>query len=135
MFIIDKSFFYIVLPVMGLTLFNLKLCLLALSAAGFYTTWYLFYCNGTRSLMVHVRDVGPPILPGTDAPLKTSYTGIGKLDYQLTVLTLFFWELIDGSLPNASLLCFHFVGQISAGWGLLMMEALRAGNRRSIISL
>lgn len=85
--------------------------------------------------MIHVRDVGPRILPGTDAPLKTSYTGIGMLDYQLTVLTLFFWELIDGSRPDASLLCFHFAGQITAGWGLFTMEALRPGNRRSLISL
>lgn len=120
---------------MGLLLSNLKLCLLNLSIAGVYTTWYLFYYNGTHSLMMHVRDVGPRILPGTNAPLKTSYTGIEMLDYQLTVLTLYFWELIDGSRPNASLLCFHFAGQITAGWGLLMMEALRAGNRRSILSL
>lgn len=120
---------------MGLLLFNLKLCLLALSVAGFYTTWCLFYYNGTHSLMVQVRDLVPRTLPGTDAPLKTSYTGIGELDYQLSVLTLFFWELIDGSRPNASLLCFHFVGQIAAGWGLLMMESVRAGNHRSIISL
>ncbi|MCJ1267865.1 hypothetical protein MMC22_007751 [Lobaria immixta] len=119
---------------MGLLLSNLKLCLLSLSIAGLYTTWYLFYYNGTHILMIHVRDLGPRILPGTDAPLKTSYTGIGKLDYQLTVLTLVFWELVDGSRPNASLQCFHFAGQITAGWGLLLMEATRNGNRRSAIS-
>lgn len=120
---------------MGLLSFCLKLCLVKLCLAGLYTTWYLFSYNGTHSLMIRVRDVGPHNLPGTNAPLKRSYTGIGKLDYQLTVLALFFWELIDGSRPNASLLCFHFTGQITAGWGLLMMEALRTGNRTRIISL
>lgn len=85
--------------------------------------------------MIHVREVGPRVLPGTDAPLERSYTGIGKLDYQLTVLALFFWELVDGSRPNASLLCFHFAGQITAGWGLLMMEGLRKGNRGRFVSL
>ncbi|MCJ1469009.1 hypothetical protein MMC07_007641 [Pseudocyphellaria aurata] len=119
---------------MGLLSVCLKLCLLNLCLAGLYTTWYLFLSNGTYSLMIHVRDVGPQVLPGTNAPLKRSYTGIEKLDYQLTVLALFFWELIDGSRPNASLQCFHFVGQITAGWGLLMMEALRNGNRKRIIS-
>ena len=85
--------------------------------------------------MVRIRDEGPRNLPGTTASLKTSYTGIKSLDYQLTVLTLFFWQLIDGSHPNGSLLCFHFAGQIAAGLGLFVIEALRSGNRNRLISL
>jgi hypothetical protein len=85
--------------------------------------------------MIHVLEIGPRLLPGTNESLKTSYTGIPKLDDRLTVLVLFFWEMVDGSKPNASLLCFHFVGQIVAGWGLCMMESLRTGNRRRMIAL
>lgn len=113
----------------------IKIVQLLLSALGFYFTWYLYLHNGTYDHMVHVRDVGPRILPGTTAPLRTVYTGIGWIDYQLTVLCLFFWELVDGSQPNASLLCFHFAGQIVAGYGLLMIEKSRSGNKGRIITL
>lgn len=113
----------------------LKFLLLLLSALGFYSTWYLFLNNGTFDHMIHVREIGPRVLPGTTAPLKTWYTGIARLDHQLTALCLFFWQLVDGSRPDASLLCFHFAGQMSAGWGLLMMEKLRFGNRGRIIAL
>lgn len=112
-----------------------KSILFTFSATAIYTTWYLFMNNGSSDLMIHVRDVGPRVLPGTNEPLKTSYTGIQWIDYELTVLTLCFWEMVDGSLPSASLLCFHFVGQIAAGWGLFMLEALRSGNRGRWISL
>ena len=112
-----------------------KLILLLFSALGFYFTWFLFLKNGSNDHMVHVRDVGPQVLPGTTAPLRTSYTGIHKLDHQLTTLCLFFWQLVDGSQPNASLLCFHFGGQLAAGWGILTMEKLRSGNRGRIIAL
>lgn len=120
---------------MALLFSSIKLCLLSLSLVGLYTSWYLIFNNGTYSLMTHIVDEGPRILPGTDAPLKTSYTGVRMLDYHLTMFTLFLWELIDGSNPNASLLFFHFVGQIAAGWGLLMVEASRTGNRGSMVSL
>ena len=66
--------------------------LLLLAACGFYSTWCLVYNNGTVKMMEQIRDHGPHILPGTKEPLKKNFTGIGRLDYQLTVLTLFFWE-------------------------------------------
>ena len=112
-----------------------KLVLLLLCAVGYYATWHLLLNNGTTEHMTHMRDSGPHLLPGTDQPLKTVYTGLKALDYQLTVLALFFWELVDGSLPDASLFCFHFATQVACGWGLLMVEGLRHGNRWRVISL
>lgn len=117
------------------TVTMMKIVLLLLSALGFYFTWYLYLHNGTYDHMVRVRDIGPRVLPGTTAPLRTVYTGIGLIDYQLTVLCLFFWELVDGSQPNTSLLCFHFAGQIAAGYGLFMIEKSRSGNKGRIIAL
>ena len=84
--------------------------------------------------MEKIRDVGPRILPGTKIPLKTTYVGIEKVDYQLTVLDLFFWEMVDGSRPDASLFCYQFAGQVFTGWGLLMVESLRRGNIGRVIS-
>ena len=100
-----------------------------------YSTWYLVLNNHTTDLMSHIRDIGPRLLPNTKATLKTSYTGIASIDYELTGLILFFWEIVDGSLPQASLLAFHFSGQFYAAICLLMIEGYRRGSRGKLISL
>ena len=112
-----------------------RLALLFLSAAGYYFTWYILLNNGTTDYMAHIRDIGPRLLPGTKEPIRTEYTGVAAIDYQLTVLALFFWENVDGSNPAGSLFCFHFATQVACGWGLLMIEGLRRGNRWALISL
>lgn len=112
-----------------------RLVLLLLCAAGYYGTWHILLNNGTTEYMAHIRDVGPRLLPGTNEPLKTKYIGIPAIDYQLTVLDLFFWEIVDGSHPAASLFCFHFATQVACGWSLLMLEGLRRGHRWMVISL
>lgn len=109
--------------------------LILLAAFGFYTTWYLIYNNGTSDMMEQIRDQGPHLLPGTKAPLKRDFTGVKPIDYQLTVLVLFFWEQVDGSLPNASLFCFMFAGQAVAAWTLIYVEGQRRSNRWRIVSL
>ena len=112
-----------------------KVGLLLLLGTGIYSTWYILLNNGTTKYMSHIRDVGPRLLPGTTEPLKTTYTGVRAIDYQFTVLTLFFWEVVDGSHPAASLFGFHFATQVACGWGLLMLEGLRPGHRWTLISL
>ncbi|KAL8677808.1 MAG: hypothetical protein Q9186_005788 [Xanthomendoza sp. 1 TL-2023] len=120
---------------MTMSLNMTKVFLLSLSAIGFYCTWYLFFNNGGADMMNDVRDNGPHFLPFTDkAPLRKLYTGIASLDDQLTVLTLFFYNIVDGSHPHACLQAYHFIGQIVAGWGLLVLESLRYSNQWSIIS-
>ncbi|MCJ1392879.1 hypothetical protein MMC18_005751 [Xylographa bjoerkii] len=108
---------------MPTSIFLLQASLIALSGLGAYLTWGLALNNGTTRMMEHIRDFGPHVLPDTDAPLKQSYTGIQAIDYQLTVLVLFFWQLVDGSMPSASLGTFRFASQFVAGWGLVVMEA------------
>ena len=121
---------------MATSTYPAQMALLLLSVAGIYTTWYLLYFNGTASFLHEIRDAaGNAMLPTKDAPLRQVFTGHRAIDYQLTVLTLFFWQLVDGSSPHASLHAFHFAGQIVAGWGLLMMEGMRAGNRWRVVSL
>ena len=118
------------------SLINLtKAALVFLSAVAYYATWYTLINNGTTDYVAHIRDVGPRLLPGTKEPLRTVYTGVPVIDYQLTVLGLFFWENVDGSNPTGSLFCFHFATQVACGWGLLMIEGLRNGNRWTVISL
>jgi hypothetical protein len=74
------------------------------------------------------------LLSGTTAPLKRHFTGIGLIDYQLTVLTVFFWGIVDGSAPAASLHALRFGSQIPVIWGVLLIEGMRAGNKGKVIS-
>ena len=120
---------------MSLLINSTKIVLLLLCGTGFYATWYLLLNNGTTGHMTKIRDVGPRLLPGTKEPLKTTYVGVEKIDYQLTVLDLFFWELVNGSRPDASLFCYHFAGQVFSGWALLVIESMRNANLWKSISL
>ena len=87
-------------------------------------------------MMKKLRDAGPHTIPfNGKAPLRKVYTGIGPLDYQLTVLSLFFYNLVDGSHPQACLQAFHFAGQFTSGWMILKIESLREGNEGRTISL
>ena len=90
--------------------------------------------NGTAEQMANVRDYGPHWLPGTKQQLGRVYTGVGPVDYQLAVLAVFFWELVDGSMPNGSLQAFHLAGQFGAAWTIVVIEGLRKGNRGRIVS-
>lgn len=111
-----------------------KVILLLLSIAGFYGTWVLLMNNGTGEQMAKLGDHGPHWLPGTQEPLRRVYTGVGAVDHQLTVLAVFFWEVVDGGMPNASLHAFHLAGQFGAAWTIVVLEGLRKGNRGKIIS-
>ena len=68
---------------------------------------------------------------------NTSYldTGIRLVDYQLTVLNVFFYPLLSGSHPSASLQLYHFAGSCFSGYALLLFEGIRNGNRWTIIAL
>ncbi|KAL8949356.1 MAG: hypothetical protein Q9222_004530 [Ikaeria aurantiellina] len=92
--------------------------------------------NGAADMMNDIRDHGPHLLPETNgqAPLKTTYTGIAAIDYQLTVLALFFYNIVDGSHPGACLQAYQFCGQLVAGYGLLVLESYRRGNEWKMIS-
>ena len=119
---------------MPASVYLLQATLVALSALGAYLTWGLALSNGTITMMEYTRNVEPQVLPGTDSPLKQSYIGIQAVDNQLTVLVLFFWQLVDGSMPNASLSTFRFASQFVPGWGLVVIEGMRSGNKGKIIS-
>ncbi|KAG8532877.1 uncharacterized protein KY384_002755 [Bacidia gigantensis] len=111
-----------------------KVILPLLSVLGYYLTHYLIAHNGTVDRMVQIRDVGPRLLPGTSEPVRTVYTGIPYIDDQLGILTVIFWEQVDGSRPDASLFAFYFGAQIFPAWGVIMVEGLRKANRGRLIS-
>ncbi|KAL8893647.1 MAG: hypothetical protein Q9192_005060 [Flavoplaca navasiana] len=112
-----------------------KLFLLCSTAVAYYLTWHLFVNNGGADMLNDLKENGSHTLPFNDkAPIRKVYTGNGLIDNQLTILTLFFYNLVDGTHPQACLQAYHFAGQIIPGWSLLMMESVRNGNRRKLIS-
>ena len=113
---------------------GLQATLVVMSCLALYCTWGLMASNGTLEMLDKIRGQTPPLVPGTEAILKTKYTGIGPLDHLLTTLTITFYQAVDGSLPHVSLQSFHFGGQIFAIWGLLLLEGIRKGNQGKLIS-
>ena len=85
--------------------------------------------NGYYDAMVHIRDVGPHLLPGSDTPIQEEYTGLGVLDYWLMVLQTVFANVTDGSAPELSLYAFQFAGQLVPVITCLLIESMRGGNR------
>ena len=120
---------------MGALINGGKITLVVWTAGAFYFTWYLMLNNGTADFLSQMKGHGPHVLPGTEEPLKRIYTGIPRLDRQLVLLTVFFWKVVDGSMPGASLQAFLMIGQFGGAYGLMILEGLRTGNRGRAVSL
>ena len=120
---------------MSSSLRGVQIVLILLFATAYYGTWYLIMHNGAIDVLGQIMAEKPPRLLGTAAPIKQVYTGVGSVDRQLTILTLFFWEIVDGSLPAASLQAVQFAGQMGVAWGLFLIEGAREGNRWRLVSL
>lgn len=72
--------------------------------------------------------------PGTDVKLVKTYTEILWLDRQLTILVTFFAPVVDRNQGALTLFSFFGFGQFGAVWTLMMMESMRMGNRRRLVS-
>jgi hypothetical protein len=106
-----------------------KILLILLSIAGFWTLWIFPYTNGLLKLLGQQSEPGAVIPGPTAAPMKQTYTGIGLVDKQLTVLVSFFYTAIDGNRADVSLSFLYLGGQVLAAWALITIESLRVGNR------
>jgi hypothetical protein len=71
-----------------------------LSLSVFYTVFHVSNFHGSNRLAQESLAAGK--LPGSDAPLRTVYTGIGLIDDLRTMLNIFFWP--NAGADNPSLL-------------------------------
>ncbi|UNI21307.1 hypothetical protein JDV02_007308 [Purpureocillium takamizusanense] len=111
-----------------------KLLLPLLSASVFYAIFYFATVNGLRGLAD--QSIASGTLPGTDKwPLRTVYTGIGKVDELLTILTTFFWPVTDGAHPALLLHSIAFSGTFCSAWVLVTLESWRKGNNGTILAI
>lgn len=117
----------------GLGVFLIALCLLSIIAVD--SMYGLIFRNGYYNALIDLRDHGPYVLPGSNTPIKRSYTGISLLDYWLTVMQCVLANVTDGSAPHLSLFAFHFAGQLLAVTSVVMIEGMRRGNKHTALSL
>lgn len=105
---------------------SVLLMLVAVEALAIRTMWMGLRQNGTHAKMVHLRDFGPHLIPGSNIPLKKVYIGIHSIDYYLTVLQLAFANVVDGSSPGVSLFSFQFSGTLLAAIVVVWTESLKS---------
>lgn len=103
--------------------------LLFIYAFGANALYGLLFRNGYYSALLRLRHEGPHHLPGSSNDILARYTGIGYLDKLLTLASVMFANVTDGSSPQLSLYAFHFGGQYLAILVVIAIEGLRSGNQ------
>lgn len=111
----------------------MKIVLPLVGLSTLYAAFYFAYINGTDKLGWQFIESGK--LPGRNDPIRTVYTEIPAIDRLLTVLTVFFWPMTDGSHPTLTIHSVGFSGSFCSAWILLTLEAWRRGNAWKIIAL
>lgn len=100
-----------------------------LAVLGFWTLWPFPYNNGLLKFLGAQTEPGAVIPGPVVAPMKQTYTGIGPVDNQLTVLVSFFYTAIDGNRGDISIAFLSLGSHVIAAWVLITLEGLRSGNR------
>ena len=104
-------------------------------AFGINSMYGLVYRNGYYNALIHLRDHGPHVLPGSDIPILTRFTEIGPLDKVLALAGVMFAKITDGSTPQLSLYAVQFAGQLVPVFTVILIEGNRRGNRGNVMSL
>ena len=97
-----------------------------------YMTWYLAFQNGTAAQIAGFQSLD--FLPGTEVPIRRTFTGVDAVDKYLTFMNCVGWLIVGGNSPGISLHAYLFGGQFAAAYGLLIIEGSRSGNRHKAIS-
>ena len=108
-----------------------RLTLLVFSALGFWTLWGFPAKNNLLHFLGELSQPGASIPGPTYYPMKQTYTGIGRLDKQLTTLVGFFYTATDGNRIDISLTFLNLGSQVLAAWVVITTESYRAGNKNS----
>ena len=109
--------------------------LFSLLPFGLLSMHILMHRNGYYASMVHLRDRGPHLLPGTQDPLVQKYTGNRFLDYWLTVLVCFFANAVDGTELELSVFCVVFAGNMGPCLVCVYVESCKRERRWGVLWL
>ena len=106
-----------------------------LATLGGYATLYSSLTNNFLAALIrtvgHLHPVSGRYLPGGPEPFKSTYTGIRALDEHLCGLVGFFLAAVDGQQDlETTLGLWGLMAMFFSAWLLLVLEGLRAGNKR-----
>jgi hypothetical protein len=101
---------------------------------GLNSMYGLIFRNGYYRALRNLFDKGPYVLPGSNDPILTRFTGIDPLDKLLKLAAVMFANVTDGSTPQLSLYAFQFSGQLVSVLTVIMIEGGRRGNKGDIMS-
>lgn len=112
------------------------LSLYLFSFIGIVQLWGRTVIDGTLlNLFSALHGPAPYLLPGTQTPLRSTFTGIFPIDYLLRVLVVFFWEVADGSHPSSSAIGLYFLGQYFSVLVMFYLENVRHGTGSGLLRL
>jgi hypothetical protein len=106
---------------------------LALAVLGFWTLWGFPYNNHLLKYLKAQTEPGATVPGVAGVAMKQSYTGIGPVDNQLTILVSFFYTAIDGQRGDISLSFLCLGSHVIASWVLIALEGQRTGNQGKAI--
>lgn len=112
---------------------GVKLTLLVFSLLGLWTLWGFPLRNNLLHFLGELSELGASIPGPTYAPMKQTYTGLARVDRQLTTLVGFFYTAVDGNRLDISLTFLNLGSQVLAAWMLITTESYRVGNRNSFV--
>lgn len=96
---------------LSVTLAKISLALLA--GAGLWSTLKLGSDDG---LFNHISNAAANgTISGTDVSLRTHWTNVKSFDGMISGMISFFWPILDGQMPELSLLTFSFIGKMLGG--------------------
>jgi len=102
---------------------------------GFYVMYTVPFLNGYVDKLMHLRDHGPYVLPGSQNPILLDAWGIRGFDMLYATGAVFTANIFDGSSPSSSLYTFWLSGQLLPFITLLILEDSRQGNRKNKLIL
>jgi hypothetical protein len=111
------------------------LLLTATVAYGVNSMFGQLFRTGWVDQVIHIMSSSDPnvaVLPGSETPILTHYTGWYHLDQLMALANIMFANITDGSRPQLSLYAVQFAGQLVPIFAVMMIEGSRVGNTHNV---
>ncbi|KAK6076222.1 hypothetical protein SCUP234_07390 [Seiridium cupressi] len=102
--------------------------LVAVDLFGLNSMFGQIFRNGYVGRLLDILASPNPALPGSGAPLLTSFLGLPYLDGVFKLATVLWANVTDGTHPQLSLYAFQFGGQLVPIFLVIMIEGSKSGN-------
>lgn len=95
----------------------------ALTALGFFSTMGSSWQNGLFASLSKIASGRVQDMPMTKARVIRQWTGIKPIDDYFAFYLAFFLPALGRGSPNSSIAGRHFIGQFTAMWALIQLQA------------